>query len=65
MAVRSTEALAISEEIKRLLIGTTSYDEIRAQAIKEGMAPLMYDGMLKVKEGITTISEIVRTLHSL
>jgi general secretion pathway protein E len=59
------EVLTLSEEIKRLLIGNLSYDEIRAQAIKEGMVPMMHDGMLKVKEGITNISEVLRNLYSL
>jgi type II secretory ATPase GspE/PulE/Tfp pilus assembly ATPase PilB-like protein len=59
------EVLTLSEEIKRLLIGNLSYDEIRAQAIKEGMVPMMHEGMLKVKAGITTISEVLRNLYSL
>jgi general secretion pathway protein E len=59
------EVLTLSEEIKRLLIGNLSYDEIRAQAIKEGMVPMMHDGMLKVKDGTTTVSELLRNLYSL
>ena len=59
------EILLLSEEIKRLLMSNLSYDEIRAQAIKEGMTPMMQDGMLKVKAGITTISEVLRNLYSL
>jgi general secretion pathway protein E len=58
------EVLPMTEEIKRLLIGGSSYNDIRAQAIKEGMVPMIRDGMLKVKDGITTISEVVRTLYS-
>ena len=37
--------------------------EIRQQAIEEGMVPLLKDGMLKVKEGITTPSEVLRNAY--
>ena len=58
------EVLQLSEEIKRLVIAGSSYNEIRDQALKEGMVSMIKEGMLKVKDGITTISEIVRTLYS-
>ena len=54
------ELLVMSENIGKMLTGNASYDDIRAQAIKEGMATLKRDGMLKVKEGITTIDEVVQ-----
>jgi len=38
--------------------------EIRAQAIKEGMVTMMKDGMRKVKEGLTTPSEVLRNAYS-
>jgi type II secretory ATPase GspE/PulE/Tfp pilus assembly ATPase PilB-like protein len=44
--------------VKRL----SSY-EIRDVARKHGMKLLREDGLNKVKEGITTISEIVRITH--
>ena len=34
--------------------------DIRAQSIKEGMATLKHGGMLKVKEGITTVDEVAQ-----
>jgi Tfp pilus assembly pilus retraction ATPase PilT len=54
------ELLVMSENIGKMLTSNASYDDIRAQAIKEGMATLKHDGMLKVKEGITTIDEVVQ-----
>ncbi len=50
----------MSEGIGKMLTGNAGYDDIRKQAIKEGMATLKHDGMLKVKEGITTVDEVVR-----
>jgi len=43
----------------------TSTAQIRAQAIKDGIVPLMRDGMLKVGEGITTVSEVLRSVFSI
>lgn len=54
------ELLVMSENIGKMLTSNARYDDIRAQAIKEGMATLKHDGMLKVKEGITTVDEVVQ-----
>lgn len=54
------ELLVISEEIGRMLTTNVSVIDIRAQSLKEGMATLKHDGMLKVRDGITTMSEVVQ-----
>lgn len=54
------EYMQVSEEIRRLIASKSTADEIRAQAIREGMIPLEKAGMMMVKEGITTISEVMR-----
>ena len=59
------EILVISEEIRRMLLGNTSAGDIRAEAIKEGMVTMKRDGMLKVKEGITSVSEVLRSVFSI
>jgi general secretion pathway protein E len=59
------EVLTVTEEIRRMLISGATADEIRKQAIKDGMVPLMHDGMLKVKDGITTVSEVLRSTFSI
>ena len=37
-----------------------SVDEIRNQALKEGMLTLRMDGMLKIEKGVTTLEEVVK-----
>ena len=59
------EVLLASEAIRRMIAKGADSDEIRAQAREEGMAPLWHDGMLKVKEGITTPYEIFRNVFSI
>ena len=39
--------------------------ELRNQAVKEGMVTLFKDGMLKVKAGKTTVSEVMRNAYSI
>ena len=58
------EILAMSDNIRRMLIKGLGSSDIREQAIKEGMETMMHDGMLKVKEGVTTPSEILRSAYS-
>jgi len=58
------EILVMSDTIRTMLTKRTSSSEIRAQALKEGMVSMMNDGMRKVKEGITTPSEILRSAYS-
>jgi len=58
------EIIAMSDTIRRMLVKGLGSADIREQAIKEGMETMMHDGMLKVKEGITTPSEILRSAYS-
>ncbi len=59
------EILTMSDTIRMMVINRTSSSEIRAQALKEGMVSMMNDGMHKVKAGITTPSEVLRSAYSL
>jgi type II secretory ATPase GspE/PulE/Tfp pilus assembly ATPase PilB-like protein len=59
------EFLVMSEDIRKLLRRNASSGEIQAQAISEGMITMKRDGMLKVKEGITSISEVMRNVFSI
>jgi general secretion pathway protein E len=58
------EIMAMSDTIRTMVTNLASSSEIRAQALKEGMATMMNDGMRKVKEGITTPSEVLRNAYS-
>jgi len=58
------ETLYISDEIRTMLLNGTTATQLRTQAVKEGMIPLIRDGMLKVKANITTPSEVLRSAYS-
>jgi general secretion pathway protein E len=54
------EFLLLSEAIKGLVLKTSDANQINKAARAEGMASLRKDGIKKVKEGRTTISEVLR-----
>lgn len=57
------EVMPLSDNIRMQILNRTSTSEIRQQAIEEGMVPLIKDGMLKAKAGITTPSEVLRNAY--
>ena len=59
------EVLVASETVRRMIAKSDDSDEIRNQAQKEGTVSLWHDGMVKVKEGITTPGEILRNVFSI
>ena len=59
------EVLTMSDEIKRLVIGRASHNEILSAATSAGMAPLRADAWAKVTAGVTTVSEVVRSVYIL
>ncbi|MGD9116056.1 MAG: GspE/PulE family protein [Dehalococcoidia bacterium] len=58
------EILTMSDTIRTMIVNRAASSQIRAQALKEGMVTMMNDGMRKVKEGITTPSEVLRNAYS-
>jgi len=54
------ESMTISDEISELILIGASAREIKRKAIEEGMITLRKSGLLKIKEGVTTIEEVVR-----
>jgi type IV pilus assembly protein PilB len=54
------EVMAIADELRELILVGASGLELRRKAIEEGMLTLRMSGLRKVKEGLTTIEEVVR-----
>ncbi len=54
------EVMEIGEEMRELVLIGASGLELRRKAIDEGMITLRQSGLRKVKEGLTTIEEVVR-----
>jgi type IV pilus assembly protein PilB len=54
------EVMEMTEPLKQLVIENAPVTELRRVAIKEGMVTLRQSGLGKVREGVTTLEEIVR-----
>src|SRR6185437_13345432 len=54
------EVMEVSEELRELILVGASGLELRRKAIEEGMITLRGSGLRKVKDGVTTIEEVVR-----
>jgi general secretion pathway protein E len=54
------ELMLISDEVRKLTVGKADSGQIRKKAMEYGMRSLRDDGWLKVRQGMTTVSEILR-----
>lgn len=52
------EYFSWDEEIERLIVAGAKHSEIKAYLKKTGMVTLFADGLIKIKEGLTTLSEL-------
>jgi len=54
------EVMEVGEEVRELILSGASAVELRAKAIETGMISLRGSGLQKIREGVTTIEEVVR-----
>jgi type IV pilus assembly protein PilB len=54
------EVMPVGSEIKELVLEGASADEIKRTAVKLGMKTLRMSGNSKIKEGITSVEEVLR-----
>jgi len=54
------EIMEVSESLRERIIHNAPITELREQAIQEGMSTLRLSGLMKVRDGVTTLDEIVR-----
>jgi type IV pilus assembly protein PilB len=59
------EFLRMTPEIRRLLVGWATQDELRRVATNQGMRTLRTEGLALVDQGVTTISEVIRSIYAL
>jgi type IV pilus assembly protein PilB len=59
------ELLVISDELKNMVTGRMSSAQIKKKAVEIGMRVLFDDGIEKVKQGITTVEELLRVTEEI
>lgn len=55
------EVMTVDDELKELILAGASAAEIKKKAVASGMKTLRMSGLTKLKEGVTTVEEILRT----
>jgi type IV pilus assembly protein PilB len=58
------ELLQMTQEIKRLIVGWATQDELRRLAQKQGMRTLREEAISLVAQDVTTISEVIRSIYA-
>ena len=58
--VALVEVIEVSEEVREMILSGASSIEIKRKGIEEGMISLRRSGLVKIREGTTTIEEVVR-----
>ncbi|MHC5037529.1 MAG: ATPase, T2SS/T4P/T4SS family [Planctomycetota bacterium] len=58
------ELMLINDELRDIINRRGTSEEVRAAAIKNGMRTLYQDAMVKVREGISSIEEALRTVRA-
>lgn len=54
------EVMPVKEELKELILGGASASEIKKTAVRLGMNTLRISGLNKIREGVTTVEEVLR-----
>jgi len=55
------EVMPMKEEVKELVLSRASTTEIKKEAMRLGMKTLRQSGIAKIKDGVTTIEEVLRS----
>jgi type IV pilus assembly protein PilB len=59
------ELLVMSPEIKRLIVGWATQEELHNLAVKQGMRTLRQEAISLVIQDITTVAEVIRSVYAL
>jgi type IV pilus assembly protein PilB len=58
------ELLRVTPEIKRLVVGWATQEELQRLAVSQGMRTLRQEAMALVENDVTTISEVIRSIYT-
>jgi type IV pilus assembly protein PilB len=58
------ETMVVTESLRELILHGASAADLKRQAIKEGMTTLRVSGLSRLREGLTTLEEVIRVTAS-
>lgn len=54
------EVMEMTEGLRELIMAKENADNIETRAVKEGMTTMIEDGLTKIRQGLTTVDEVMR-----
>jgi type IV pilus assembly protein PilB len=58
------ELLKVTPEIRRLVVGWATQEELRRMAVSQGMRTLGQEAIQLIEQDITTVSEVIRSIYA-
>ncbi len=58
------ELLRITPELRRLIVGWATTEELRRLAVAQGMRTMLREAMALVENDVTTVPEVIKTLYA-
>lgn len=59
------EMLTVTDELRKMVVKGAHAGDLKEEAIRGTMVPMRTDGMMKVKDGVTTPGEILRSVFTI
>lgn len=59
------ELLIMTPELRRLVVGWATQEELRAMAVRQGMRTMRQEAISLVDQDITTVEEVIRSMYTL
>ncbi len=59
------ELLKMTPELRRLVVGWATQEELRNMAVKQGMRTMRQEAVSLVEQDVTTIAEVIRSVYTL
>ena len=59
------ELLIMTPELRRLVVGWATQEELRSMAVRQGMRTMRQEALGLVDQGVTTIEEVIRSMYTL
>ncbi len=54
------EVMTMTPELRRMILKGNSAEDLKAQAVQQGMLTLRMDGIMKIRKGVTTLEEVLK-----
>lgn len=58
------EVYAVSENARKMIAGSANSNQLRDQALREGMIPMRRSGLMMAKNGQTTVKEVLSKVYT-